>query len=39
MWIVAVVVDFEANKPHSFKGIEERIQHVWVGTEYAWVGE
>ena len=37
--VMAVVVYFEANEPHGFEGIEERIQHVWVGAQRAWVGE
>src|SRR5712691_8478985 len=37
--VMAVVVDFEANKPHGFEGIEERVQHVWVCAQCAWVGQ
>ena len=37
--VMAVVVDFEANEPHGFEGVEERIQHVWVCAQRAWVGE
>src|SRR5215467_16338355 len=37
--VMAVVVHFEAHEPHGFEGVEERIQHVWVGAQRAWVGE
>ncbi len=37
--VMAVVVHFEANEPHGFEGVEERIQHVWIGAQRAWVGE
>ena len=37
--VMAVVVHFEANEPHGLEGIEERIQHVWVCAQRAWVGE
>src|SRR5262245_66195239 len=37
--VMAVVIHFEANEPHGFEGIEERIQHVWVCAQRAWVGE
>src|SRR5215467_5299201 len=37
--VMAVVVDFEANEPHGFEGVEERVQHLWVCAQRAWVGE
>src|SRR5215831_10229399 len=37
--VMAVVVHFEANEPHGFEGIEERIQHVWVCAQRTWVGK
>jgi len=37
--VMAVVVDFEANEPHDFKGVEERVQHVWICAQRAWVGK
>src|SRR5262245_48313007 len=37
--VMAVMVHFEANEPHGFEGVEERIQHVWIGAQRAWMGE
>src|SRR5215510_6807342 len=37
--VMAVVVHFEANEPHGFEGVEERMQHVWIGAQRAWVSE
>src|SRR2546428_6110525 len=37
--VMAVMVHFEANEPQGLEGIEERIQHVWVCAQRAWVGE
>ena len=37
--VMVVVVHFEANEPHGFESVEERIQHVWVCAQRTWVGE
>ena len=37
--VMAVVVHFEANEPHAFKGVEERVQHLWVCAQGAWMGQ
>jgi len=37
--VMAVMVHFEANEPHGLEGVEERIQHVWVCAQRAWMGE
>jgi rubrerythrin len=36
---MAVVEHFKANESHGFEGVEERIQHVWICAQCAWVGE